>query len=351
MSWRGGEKVLETLADLYPQADIFTLIADPKILPSKIRGRIKRTSWLQRLPFRRHFRYALPLFPWTIERFSFDGYDVVISISHTVAKGVRTGKALHICYCLTPMRVAWVFPGIYFGSAALRRGSPQALLMRQLRRWDKATAPRVHAFYAISKAIQIRIEKYYERPSRLIYPPVDCDAFESVSRKPADHYLLVAALVPYKKTELAIEAFNRLGKPLVIVGVGPEERRLRKISSRHIRWAGPQSTEALRAWYACSRALICPQEEDFGIAAVEAQATGCPVIAYAAGGAGETIIDGQTGVLFTAQTAESLMDAVGRCETIVWDTALLRRNARRFDRRHFSGQFHQAVLQEMEKFS
>lgn len=326
---------------MFPRADLYTLVADPSIMPKDLRARPVRTSWLQGLPWRRQFRWGLPLFPWTIEQFRFTGYDLVISVSHTVAKGVRTGGVPHLCYCLTPMRYAWVVPEIYLGPASRWAWSPQGALVRSLRRWDAGATDRVSEFAAISQTVRGRIHSCYGRDAAVIFPPVDCDRFARLPRAPQNYWLVVSALVPYKRTDVAIEAFNRLRKPLVIVGTGPDAPRLRRLAGPTITFAGWQPPERLVQWYSQARAVIYPQEEDFGIAAVEAQAAGCPVVAFRQGGATETVRDGDTGIFFDAQTPDALADAVTRAEPISWDPACLRQQARRFDRPIFENAFRQ----------
>ena len=343
VTWRGGEQVLDVLAGMFPQADLFTLVADPSILPDSLRGRRLTTSWLQRLPWRQQFRWALPLFPWTVERFRFDAYDLVISISHAVAKGAVTGDTPHLCYCLTPMRYAWVVPEIYLGRMANLPWSPQRALIRYLQDWDRASAPRVHQFIAISDVVRRRIAQYYGRPASVIHPPVDCDRLLQLHRQPQGYYLVVAALVPYKRTEMAIDACDRLRKPLVIVGDGPEAPRLQRRAGPTIRFVGRQTAEQLGQWYAGAEALLYPQEEDFGIAAVEAQAAGCPVVALRRGGATETVEEGRGGVLFDAQTVEALMDAMERLRKAGPPSDGMRAAATRFDRSRFVREFTAAV--------
>lgn len=335
VTWRGGEQVLGRLASWLPQADLYTLVADPQILPRLLACRRITTSWLQRLPFRRHFRWALPLFPWTIEQFHLKDYDLVISISHSVARGVPTHGVPHLSYCLTPMRYAWVCPDAYFGPAGCHAWSAPGLLTRYLRWWERATRDRVDTFVAISKTVQARIRSCYKRESCVVYPPVDCQRFAQVPRAPSDYFLVVSALVPYKRTDLAIQAFNRLKKPLVIIGTGPEIRRLKHLAGPSITFVGWQSPEQLARWFAGARALIYPQEEDFGIAAVEAQAAGCPVVAFRRGGATETVIDGVTGTFFDAQTPEALIDAVERLERLPVDPSTLRQHAWQFNPERF----------------
>jgi len=343
VAWRGGERVLQALATLFPGADIYTLVADHRQLPPVLQGRRIHTSWLQRLPVHRHFRWALPLFPWTIEQFRFHRYDLVISVSHTVARGVQTDGVPHLSYCLTPMRYTWVAPETYFGPHVEAWWSPQRALVQYLRRWELATLDRVHAFAAISRTVQTRIRQYYRRDSQVIYPPVDCALFERVPREPHDYYLVVSALVPYKQTALAIEAFNRLRRRLIIVGTGPEEPKLRRLAGPTVTFAGWQTPERLAQWYAGARALVYPQEEDFGLAAVEAQATGCPVIAFARGGATETVVNDLTGVFFDDPTADALVDAVERLGQLALDPVTARQQARQFDQQRFEAAFSAAA--------
>lgn len=340
---RGGEQVLEALAVLLPRADVYTLVMDPRHVPARLRGRRIRTSWLQHVLGRRRFRLALPLFPWTIEQFRLADYDLVISVSHTVAKGIRASGAPHLCYCLTPMRYVWVCPDLYWGSAARARWAPQRHLVRYLQRWDVAACDRVDAFAAISETVRRRIRQSYQRDAEVIYPPVDCDRFARVTRHPGDYYLVVAALVPYKRTDLAIEVFNRLRQPLVVIGTGPEEARLRRLAGSTIQFVGWQTPERLAEWYAGAKALIYPQEEDFGLAAVEAQAAGCPVIALRRGGATETVAEGITGAFFDEQTGDAVADAVTRFERTPTDPQPIRDHARRFDRREFVRAFSQWI--------
>lgn len=343
VTWRGGEQVLGALAAFMPQADLFALVADPTRLPPELRGRRLTTSWLQAWPIRRRFRWGLPLMPWTIEQFRFDGYDLVISVSHAVAKGVRTGRVPHLSYCLTPMRYAWGDAERYFGPRVRRQESWQHGLVEYLRHWDIASAGRVTTFAAISRTVQQRIRACYDRAATIIHPPVDCARFERVPRDPQPYALVVSALVPYKRVDVAIEAFNHLRRPLVIIGEGPEAARLRHLAGPTITFKGWQTAEALAQWYAGARALIYPQEEDFGLAAVEAQAAGCPVVAYRRGGAIETVREGITGFLFEPQTVEALADAVQRLDRWQPDPAVLRQHARQFDHPRFERAFTSAV--------
>jgi glycosyltransferase involved in cell wall biosynthesis len=339
---RGGEKCLEVLCELFPRATLFTLFRGKNPLSPAIAGMEIRTSFLDRLPFiHRYYRLCLPLFPAAIEHLDLKGYDLVISSSFCAAKGVvAMPDSLHICYCYSPMRYAWDMRREYFSNGF---GPARALLpffLSRLRAWDATASLRVDSFIAISRHVQDRIRKYYRRGSTVIHPPVDCQRFRPADpgAKSGDHYLMVTALAPYKRVDLAVEAFNRSGKPLRIVGSGPGLKRLRKQARGNIEFLGWRSDDELRDHYQACRALVFPGEEDFGIAPLEAQASGKPVIAYGRGGALETIIplpaERPTGVLFPEPTVESLERAVATLEANAgrFDPAEIRKNALRFDR-------------------
>jgi len=284
---RGGEKCLEVFCELFPEASIYTLIHVPGTTSSIIENRTVHTSFIQRLPFAASkYRTYLPLFPTAVERFDLSGYDLVLSSSHCVAKGVIAPPgAVHVCYCYTPVRYAWDMYHQYF--PAKRMGRLKGLLipffMHYIRLWDVSSSGRVDRFVAISRHVARRIELYYRRESHVIYPPVDVDAFSPATER-EDYYLMVSALVPYKRVDLAVEAFNRSGRPLVVIGSGPEEERLRALASDNITFLGWQPSEVLAEHYARCRAFLFPGEEDFGITPLEAQASGRPVVAYGAGG-------------------------------------------------------------------
>lgn len=317
---RGGEKVLEAICELFPQADLYTLLHIKGSVSSIIEKRKIFTSFLQYLPdIERKYRYYLPLMPQAIERVDLSEYDIVISSSHCVAKGVKVkDKTLHICYCHTPMRYIWDMYPIYFKKANIYVRIIMKILRKYLQKWDLKSSTRVNYFIANSENVRKRIQKHYNRESKVIYPPVDTDFFvPSNSRfKSKSYYLIVSAFAPYKKIDLAIEAFNYLRYPLKIIGVGQEEKRLRKIAKKNIEFLGWVSKEELREHYQNCKALIFPGEEDFGIVAVEAQACGTPVIAYGKGGITETVIpiqdhsDSPTGVFFYEQTPLALIEAV-----------------------------------------
>lgn len=337
---RGGEKVLEVLAEIFPDAPIYTLFHVKGSQCEALERRDIRTSFLQRAPFARtRYRSYLPLFPLAAELFDLDAYDLVVSTSHCAAKGVLSRPdALHVSYIHSPVRYAWNQYASYF--APHRTSLFGRLLVppviHYLRLWDTASAARVDHFVANSANVARRIEKYYRRRADVIPPPVDTDFFrpDDPPRRSED-LLAVSALVPYKRIDLAIAACAASGRHLRIVGTGPEEKRLRRGAGRSAEFLGAVDAETLRRLYREARALVMPGEEDFGIAAVEAQACGTPVIAYGRGGALETVRPGETGILFPELTAASLRGALDKAETIEFNTAALRAHAMTFSRDTF----------------
>jgi glycosyltransferase involved in cell wall biosynthesis len=296
------------------------------------------------------------LFPKAIEQFDLSEYDIVISSNHAVAKGVKTlPKTLHVCYCYTPMRYIWDLYDDYFakGKASLPTRFGMRLFLNYLRRWDLRTAKNPHYFVAISQNIQQRISNIYQRSSDIIYPPVDTSLFQ-LSRMSEDFFLIVSAFVPYKRIDLAIEAFNQTGDQLVIIGGGPDDEKLRAMAKSNVRFLGSQPNEVLKEHYAKCRALIFPGEEDFGIVPVEAMASGKPVIAFAKGGALETVIDSpslKTGVLFTEQTVDSLVDAIRRCKQTEFSPEQIRLHALSFDREIYKEKMRAYVLEKWNSFA
>jgi len=335
---RGGEKVLEVLCEIFPEAELFTLVhRKGSLSPAIERMRIK-TSFIQRLPFGKlRYQYYLPLYPAAIGMLNLKKFDLVISSSHAAAKAVRKAAgALHICYCHTPMRYIWDQYDEYFGPGRSSLATRLAARMSasSLRRWDVRTALGVDHFIANSQNVRERIGRIYKREAEIIYPPVECDRFQ-VAGKDEGYYLVVSALVPYKRIDIAVEAFKRLGRTLVVVGSGPEERRLKEGASGNIEFRGWLSDPELRKCYEGCRALVFPGEEDFGIVPLEAMASGKSVIAYGRGGALETVVEGRTGIFFNEQSAEGLEQAVRKLDTMNFDPDVLRMHAMRFDRRKF----------------
>jgi glycosyltransferase involved in cell wall biosynthesis len=347
---RGGEKVLEALCDLHPGADLYTLVHRRGSVSRLIEGRRIETSFIQQLPgAARHYRRYLPLFPWAIERFTFEGYDLVISSSHCAAKAAITPPGVpHICYCHSPMRYAWDQFEAYFGPARVGWAASRLVyrpVLNRLARWDAASATRVSRFVANSSHVAGRIRRYYNRRAAVVYPPVDTDFFHPAASPPESHALIVSALVPYKRIELAIEGCALAGVPLIIVGDGPDRPLLERRASPSTTFLGALSGNALRDQYRRARAVLLPGEEDFGIVPVEAQACGTPVVALARGGALETVIDGETGVLFESATAEGLAGALDRVSRLHVDRERLRCHAQRFSRdRHVAAM--RAVIDE-----
>lgn len=345
---RGGEKVLDQLAALFPDADLYTLVHVPGATTPQIDSLRIHTTPLSGLPgAAAHYRAMLPLFPWAIERLRVSDCDLVVSVSHAVAKAVRVpAGARHVCYCLTPMRYVWDQRDAYLGRG-LRRAVASPLVA-YLRHFDVRTSSpeRVSRFLAISHEVAARIQRHYGRRARVVYPPVDVDRFQPTGRPPHDFYLLVGGFVPYKREDIAIEAFRRLGRRLVVAGDGPLRRRLMADASPNVEFKGRVSTAELADLYARCRALIYPQEEDFGIIAVEAQAAGRPVIALGRGGARETVVPHSvdvdspkhpTGVWFDEQTPGAIEAAVRRFERCEqdFDPAIIRSHAERFSAARF----------------
>lgn len=332
---RGGEKCLEVLCELFPHAPLYTLVHIPGSVSSLIEDRPIYTSFIQQLPgAASQYRKYLPLFPKAIEGLDLTGYDLVISISVCAAKGVSARPGgLHICYCNTPMRYVWDQYEEYFGKgrAGLSTRLAMSVAAPYLRAWDVRTADRVHHYIANSRNVQERISRIYHRESEVIYPPVDVDRYTVLDR-PREFALVVSALVPYKRVDLAVESFNRSGKRLVIVGKGPDLDRLRAVARPNVEFLGWRSDEDLATLYQQASALIFPGEEDFGIVPLEATASGTPVVAYGKGGALETVIDGVTGVFFKDQTMDSLDDAISRAGSIAWNAGRMREQALGFSR-------------------
>jgi len=338
---RGGEKCLEVFCELFPSADLHTLLHIPGTVSPTIERLKISTSFVQHLPLSRaQYRKYLPLFPLAIERFRLEQYDLIISTSHCVAKGAipRQG-ALHICYCHTPMRYVWEMYDAYFGKgrSGLFTRSLMAPVARYLRAWDVKSSDRVHHFIANSQNVRERIRRHYNRDAEVIYPPVDVSDFR-VSSCDEGYFLIVSALAPYKRIDLAIETFNKSGERLVIVGDGQENLRLRVLARSNIEFVGTASTDRLAEYYERCTALIFPGEEDFGIVPLEAMASGKPVIAYRKGGALESVVEGrenQTGIFFTDQTTDSLLEAIERFRRTPFNPQKIREHALKFDRSIF----------------
>lgn len=341
----GAERVLEVLHDMYPQAPIYTSIYRPEALPPQYRNWDIRPSFLNRLPLiKRKHQPFLPLYPLGFESLDLRGYDVVLSMTSAFAHGVITpASTTHICYCLTPTRFLWNYHS-YVEREGLGRLARLALppFLKGLRQWDRLAADRVDRFVAISRTVQQRINKIYRRPSEIIYPPVRTDYFAAAT-PPQEHFLIVSRLVPYKRIDLAVKAFAKLGLPLRIIGDGRDRQALQALATENVRFLGYLDDDAVRQEMAQCRAFVFPGEEDFGITPIEAMAAGRPVVAYAAGGALDTIRDGETGVFFQEPTANALADAVKRLAAQTFDASVIQQHARQFDVAVFQEQMARAL--------
>ena len=337
---RGGEKALEVLCERFPEAELFTLVHVPGSVSPAIERRPTHTSFIQRLPFAgRFYRQYLPLMPTAVEQFDFDRFDTIVSVSHCCVKSiVRPGTARHLCYCLTPMRYAWDQFDAYFGRDRLG-GAGSAIMRRvmaRLARRDRDTADRADRYVAISHYVAGRIRRYYNREATVVYPPVDTEFFTPDAVGAATpHALVVSALVPYKRIDVAIDACRAARVPLTIVGDGPERARLEAHAAGAATFLGRQSTEQLRDRYRRASVTLLPGEEDFGIVPLEAQACGRPVVALGRGGARETVVNGETGVLVEDGSAAALADGIRRAIDARFDTRRIRAHAEQFGRARF----------------
>ncbi len=346
VTMRGGERVLENLAELFPSADLFTLVCDRGILPSTLNRFRIRSSFLQRLPrATKWYRYYLPLFPFATRQLGLRGYDLVITSDAAMMKGIRTDAgATHICYCHTPMRCLWSGYETYRESAGRVTRFALSAIRNRLCHWDHEAARRVDYFVANSENVKNRIRKFYNRDSFVIYPPVDTRRFVIGPRPVRENFFLVVSqLVPYKRIDLIVEAFNRCKRPLVIIGDGPERSKLERRAGRNIRIEGslPQA-EVIKAMQRC-KSFVFAAEEDFGIVMAEAQACGTPVVALGKGGALEIVEDNVTGVLFKEESVDSLLEALDRFESTAFDAELVRASSLRFTRQRFQENFSRMV--------
>jgi glycosyltransferase involved in cell wall biosynthesis len=342
---RGGEKVLEAICEIFPDAPLYTLVHVPGSVSAAIERRTIYTSIVQTLPRAgRHYRHYLPIFPTAIELFDLDGYDLVISTSHCAAKAVvPAGHAVHVSYCHSPMRYAWDQFDQYFGEAQVGKLRNRLFrpVLASLARWDRDTAHRVDRFVANSRYVAGRIRRYYNRGSTVVYPPVDTAFYRPAGESgPArSRMLIVSALVPYKRLDIAIDACRRVGVPLTIVGTGPERARLERTAGPDVEFRGWLSDDEIRTLYRESKATLLPGVEDFGMVPVEAQACGCPVVAFGEGGAAETVVDGETGVLVTDRSVDAFADGVARAASRSFDHDHLRTHAQQFSKESFLAGF------------
>lgn len=352
----GSEKVLEAMLSLFPEAPVYTLVYDPKgFEASPIARHPVHTSFLDRLPLaRRKYPLYLPLMPMAVEAFDLSGYDLVVSSTHAVAKGVITGPdQLHIAYVHTPVRYAWDLEGEYLRGLPASAKPLARLVLHYLRLWDQASALRPDLLLANSRFVARRVAKVYRREAQVLYPPVEVDRFRPREDR-EEFYLTVSRLVPYKRVDLIVEAFRRLERPLVVIGDGPERKRLEEAAMGvpNIRFLGRQPDAVLRNHMERCRAFVFAALEDFGIAPVEAMAAGAPVIAYGRGGVAESVVEGETGVFFPEQTPEALVEAVLRFEEKAgnFHPQRSRERAEAFSKERFLREFSKVVEEASETF-
>lgn len=344
----GAERVLASLLEMYPEADLYTLLYDKERTKGAFEGRVTGTSRIDIPLVRHHHRAFIPFMPFAAATLtsSRNPYDLVISSTAGYGKGINIAGKVHVSYCHSPLRYAWEFDylkGVPFSPWPLRKALLQPIA-RTLKYWDRNAAGRVDVFLANSHFIANKVNAYYGRKAEVVYPPVDTAFWKSLSRSELktnqistkNYYLMVGRLLYYKRFDLGIRVFNTLKKPLVIIGAGPEEEKLKKLAtSPLITFLRDLSDEELRRYYAQAKALIFPQVEDFGLVAAEAQACGTPVIAYGKGGGAEIVVDGVTGLHFAPQTPEALMDAIARFEGLSFRRSAIVANAKRFSRATF----------------
>jgi glycosyltransferase involved in cell wall biosynthesis len=338
----GSERVLGDLHDLFPDAPIYTSIADLEVLPLSWRQWDIRTSKLQSVPFaRKHHRLFLPLIALHFEQLDLSDYDLVISNSHCAAKAVvcKPGT-FHVCYCHTPLRYAWTAdPSAFYSKKTGRLSkSVMAAAMHWARLWDYCSAARVDHFIASSQNARARIKKYYGRESSVVYPGVDISRFQ-VSNDIGDYYLVLSRMMPYKRLDLAVSAASKLNRRLVVIGSGPDERMLKKMAGPSVEFWGNLPDHQVADALSHCKAFLFPGEEDFGLTPIEAQACGRPVIAYGRGGATETVIDGVTGLYFNEQTVDALCESIVKLESMTLDPCCARKNAERFSIEAFKQSF------------
>ena len=350
---RGGERALEAICELFPDATRFALLHVPGSVSETIEARPIRTSFIQWLPrSHHHYRLLLPLFPMAVEQFDLDDFDLIISTSHCAVKSVvPPGRTPHLCYCFTPMRYAWDQFDAYFGPDRVGAGVTRMFRwgLSTMARWDVATAGRVNRYVAISQYVAGRIRRYYNRDASVVYPPVDTALFHPSGKPPGAYLLIVSALVPYKHVDLAIRACALAGAPLRILGSGPELARLRDAAGPSVEFLGSLSDEQVRTAYQDAAAVLLPGIEDFGIVPVEAQACGRPVIALAQGGACETVVDGSTGILVAEPTDTAFAAAIDRVRRGRFDATAIRQHAVHFSRERFQTAFRKQVNQVMRE--
>lgn len=351
VSYAGADRVVDCMHHVFPDAPIYTLVYDKKKMPSWFRNYDIRTTWVQKIPFAtKLYKKLLPLMPGAFEALDLSEYDLVLSSSSSCSKGVITRPdAVHICYCHTPIRYVWDFYYTYRDNANPLVRAVMPSQMHKLRQWDKCAADRVDYFIANSCYIAQRIKKYYRRDSDVIYPCVHINQSPFVEKE--DFYLVVGRFTWYKRMDLAVAACTKLGRRLVVIGTGDEEKRLRSMAGPTVEFkGGGLSDEEVRSYYLRAKAFLFPGEEDFGITPVEAQSAGTPVLAYGRGGACETVVDGRTGLLFHAQTVDSLAECIEKFEAegVACTKEEIRAHSLRFSEERFEAQLREYCARRVE---
>lgn len=353
VQYGGAERVLEALAEIFPDAPIYTLLYDKEKMNGALKGKIVKTSFLQKIPFaKNHHRLFLALMPLAVENLDLSDYDLIISDSSSYAKGIiKPANSLHICYCHTPLRYAWDYTDKYIEESSYSRIIKYFLpyIINFVKKWDFKAAQRPDYFIANSYFIADKIKKYYKGEADVIYPPVEIIHISqsTANSKEKDYYLIVSRLMPYKRVDLAIEAFNELGLKLKIVGDGPDKERLEKIAKDNVNFVGTMHDGELAGFYENCKAFIMPQEEDFGIAAVEAQMYGKPVIAFRSGGACESVIENKTGVFFNKQNKDSLISAIKKFEGLKFNEEEIKSHAQKFGKEEFKKKIKEFINKKM----
>ena len=354
VSMGGGENVIINFKEIFPDAPIYTSVYSPEKLGQALRDIDVRTSFLQKFKIaRKKHRGFLPLMPMAWEQFDFKGYDIVLSSSHCCAKGIITSPdTMHVCYCHTPMRYAWEFYSEYVNEDSVGRLKRLIIpvLMHRIRTWDAVSANRVDYYIANSHNVARRIWKHYRREAEVIYGPIKAHYFQ-LADQDDDFFLIVSRLVPYKRVDLAVQAFNELGLPLVVIGGGPQLEYLKSIAKSNVKIMGRQPNEVVRDHYARCRAFLFPGEEDMGVTHLEANACGRPVIAFDRGGVPETVVEGETGIFFQEQTAESLKQAVLQFQHMEFDKNRIRHHALGFDESIFKSKIETFVLNKYNEYT
>ena len=354
LGMRGGEKVIEQLCELFPNADVYAHVIDESQISNKIKMHKLAETFIGGLPFaKKKYKLYLPLMPYALEQLNLQKYDLVVSSESGPSKGIICSPdAMHICYCHSPMRYIWDQHYIYKSEFGWVKKKAFSIFSHYLRLWDISSASRVDRFVANSTFVAKRIERYYRRDSIVINPPVNLDKFKS-SGKSGDYYLMAGELVEYKRTDIAISAFSMLDRDLVIAGSGPQYRKLKKLASKNIRLVGRVSDQKLSELYSGCKALIFPGKEDFGIVPLECMASGKPVIAFNGGGVVDSVIDGKTGILFGEQTASKLVETIQYFENngIEYSCEEIEAHARKYSEESFRKKFKSVVDDLMSRRS